>query len=218
MERKLTDRQATRTDELCELLPWYVSDTLEEAELHAMENHLRHCEECAEELPVLRAVQESVQSERISVLAPKPNAEQFLASVRRRNLWPHPSKIIWVAGAIAASVAVVALVLSWTQPGQPTATPSIYQTVTSDAGDATIDYVLLISFDQQVDAVSRDEALRALAPESIAGPDSAGKYRVVVRLPARSMAELEIFRESIEADSAVLSAAVVAVELPVEPQ
>jgi anti-sigma factor RsiW len=218
MERKLTDRQPTRTNQLCELLPWYVSDTLDEAESSAMENHLRHCEECAEELPVLRVVQESVQSERISVLTPKPNSEQFLASVGRRNLSSHPSKIIWVTGAIAASVAVVSLILSWTQPGQPTAAPSIYQTVTSDASHAAIDYVLLISLDQQVDAVTRDEALRALAAESIAGPDSDGKYRVVIRLPARSMAELEIFRESIEADSAILSAAVVAVELPVEPR
>lgn len=218
MELKLINRQSRKTDVLCELLPWYVNHTLDEAELSAMENHLRHCEECTEELPILRAVQGSVQNESISALAPRPDAEQFLASARRRNLWPQPSKVVWVAGALAAGVAAVALVLNWTEPDQPTATPSIYQTVTENDSHATIDYVLLISFDQPVDAVARDAALRALAPESIAGPDAAGKYRVVVRLPARSMAELEIFRESIEANSAISSAAVVAVELPVEPQ
>jgi anti-sigma factor RsiW len=217
MGLKLIDRQSKKTDVMCELLPWYVNHTLDEAELSAMETHLRHCEECAEELPILRAVQGSVQNESVSALAPKPNSEQFLAGARRRNLWPRPSKKAWVAGALAASVAAVALVLNWMESGQSTATSSIYQTVTNDDSHATIDYVLLVSFDRQVDAVARDAALRALAPESIAGPDAAGKYRVVVRLPARSMAELEIFRESVEANSAISSAAVVAVELPVDP-
>ena len=212
----MTDQQQRNSEELCELLPWYVSGTLDEAEFGAMEQHLHHCPECSEELPVLRAVQESVHSESLTVLAPKPNAEQFLANVRQRNLLPHTNKVAWVTGAIAAGVALFAVVLNFIPTNRSATTPTIYQTVTGAESGATFDYVLLISFDQQAGSGARDEALRTLAPVSVAGPDSDGRYRVVTRLPAHSIDELENFRRSVESNAAISSAAIVAIELPVE--
>ena len=212
----MTDKHQRNSEQLCELLPWYVSGTLDDAEFGAMEQHLHHCPQCSEELPVLRAVQKSVHNESLTVLAPKPNAEQFLAMVRQRNLLPHTNRVAWVAGAIAAGVALFALVLNFMPIHRSATMPTIYRTVTGTESGATFDYVLLISFDRQAGSGARDEALRALTPVSVAGPDSDGRYRVVVRLPAHSIDELDNFRRSVESDTAISSAAVVAVELPVE--
>ena len=210
----MTNKHQTKPEDLCELLPWYVSRTLNEAELNAMDQHLHHCQECADELPILQAVQNAVHNESISALAPKPNTEQFLANARRRSLLPFAIEPAWVA--IAACMALIAVALIWTQSKQSMTMPTIYQTATSTAGDATFDYVVLISFEQQTDPDGRETALRALAPVSAAGPDSNGNYRIVIRLPARSMGELEAIMQDIESNSAISSAAVVAVELPVE--
>ena len=213
----MTDKQQAHSEPLCELLPWFASGTLNEAEAGAMEQHLRHCQACSEEFTILRAVQDSVHDESLTVLAPKSNTEQFLARLGRRPVRSYPSRLVWATSALAASVALVAVVLIWTQIVEsPAATPTIYQTVTSTGSTATFDYVLLIEFDPQADRVTRDEALRALAAESIAGPDSVGNYRVVMRSPAYSMDELEDFRLRIEADPSISSAAIIAVELPVE--
>jgi len=212
----LTNKHQKITDEMCELLPWYVNGTLDESELDGMDRHLESCETCANEIPILRALQESVQRESVSVLAPKPDAEQFLANVDRRNKWPQRRKLVWFAGALTASVALLVAGLSWMQLDESTTTPVFYETVMSEGGAASYDYVLLVSFDPTAELTARNDALQALAPVSTAGPDSIGQYRVVVRLPARSMDELDDFVQSIEADSIISNAVVVAVELPVE--
>jgi hypothetical protein len=204
------------SDELCELLPWYVNNTLNEVELRAMRQHLHACESCAAEIPILRALQESVRPETVAVFAPKLNSEQFLALVGQSDSRQHWGKRAWFAAALAASVTLLVAVLNWAQVNESTSTPAIYQTATRAGSDAMFDYVMLISFEQSADSRARSDALQALAPVSNAGPDATGQYRVVMRLPARSMEELNHFVQSIESDSAISSAVVVAIELPVE--
>lgn len=212
----MTVERQIPADELCELLPWYANGTLNEFESRAMDAHLRCCASCANELPVLRALQQSVQRESVAVLAPKPNAEQFLALAGRHNLRPRWQKMARFAGGVAASVTLLVAVGNWAQIDESTTAPYVYQTETSAGSDAAFDYVLLISFDRAVDSLARDAAMQALAPTSIAGPDAVGNYRVVVRLPARSMDELDDFVQRIESAPAISSAVVVAIELPLE--
>jgi len=212
----MTNTRPGDSQDLCELLPWYVNQTLNEEELSAMELHLGHCKACVEELAILRAVQVSVHRESVAVFVPKPNAEQFLANTRHMKLLPIRPRTAWVVGAVAAGFALLVAVLSWTQTDHTEISPGVYQTATDTGSGASFDYVLRISFESGLDPSLRSAALQALAPVSIAGPNSDGSYRVVIRLPARSMGQLEDYRRSIESDSAISSAAVVAIELPVE--
>lgn len=217
-ERMLTDKHQRKADELCELLPWYVNNTLDEAEALLIDEHLRQCQSCAKELPILQAVSGSVHRESISVLTPKPDAEKFLAGLAMPG--PHPGRYerLWVSAAVAASVALFVVFLAWIQKDDSNAASAVYQTATTADSGATFDYVMLISFDSQTDEAVRADLLQALSPVSIAEADSAGAYRVVVRLPARSMHELEQFRLGVESNLAISSVVVVAVELPVEPR
>jgi hypothetical protein len=215
-EQMLTEKQGREFAEFCELLPWYVNRTLNEAEMHAMEEHLRHCEACAGELPILRAVGESMHSDSVAVLAPRPDIERFFANASRDKAALPLRAMAWVGAAVAATLAILAVVLNWTQTEVFVATPEVFETATGADSGATFDYVLQISFNEEVDSESRSAAVEALVPVSVAGPDSAGNYRVVIRLPARSMRELQDFTQSIESDAAISNAAIVAVELPVE--
>ena len=156
--------------------------------------------------------------ESVAVLVPKPNAEQFLANAKQTKLLPVQPGTAWVAGAVAAGFALLVAILSWTQTDNVEISPTVYQTATDAGSGASFDYVLHIAFERGIDSRLRSASLQALAPVSIAGPNADGSYRVVIRLPARSMDELEDYRRSIESDSAISSAAVVAIELPVEPR
>ena len=215
-DRILTDTHHKKAHELCELLPWYVNKTLDEVEMRAVEQHLQHCGECAGELPILQAVPVAVDNESVAVFTPRPNTEQFLAHAKQRKLRRQVHTATWIAGALAASLAGFALVLNWIQTDDSAASSTVYETATNAGSGASFDYVLHVAFEKGVDSRARGAALQALGPESIAGPDSAGYYRVVIRLPARSMDELQKFAQKVESNSVIASAAIVAVELPVE--
>ena len=215
-ERTLTDTYHEKTHALCELLPWYVNRTLDEAETHAVEQHIQHCEACARELPILQAVPIAVDSESVAVFTPRPDSEQFLAHARQRKLRWRVQTTTWIAGALAASVAGFVLVLNSIQVDDSAVSSAVYETATGAGSGASFDYVLNVSFENGVDSRARNAALQALGPESIAGPDATGYYRVVIRLPARSLNELQEFAQRVESDSVISSAAIVAVELPVE--
>jgi len=215
-EQAVTDEHYKESVELCELLPWYVNRTLDDEQLRAVEQHLQHCKVCAEDLPVLRAVRESMHNEPVAVLLPKPDAEQFLADAGGREQRPRLRRTVWISFAAAASVAVMALTMTWFLTHDSEDPPTLYETATNAGGGTAFDYVLHIAFDADSDPQAHDEVLNALAPLSVGGPDSFGNYRVVIRLPARSVDELQNFTRDIESNSSVSSAAIVAVELPVE--
>ena len=200
----------------CELLPWYVNGTLGDAERRAMEQHLQSCKYCREDIPLLTGVKAAMLRESVSVLAPQSSAEQLFANTGPRGTQRGKHKFVWYATAIAAGAALAAIALNWTYPINAGLSPATYETATAASGDVTFDYVFSVLFRSDIAQTEQSKALQRLAPVSVAGPDSAGNYRIVVRLPARSMAEIETFRKSIEADASITSATVVAVELPVE--
>lgn len=199
----------------CEMLPWFVNGTLSELEVLAMEKHLRRCDDCAQELPMLKSLQTSLSRETVAVLAPNPNSERFLAQLDQGNAGRFPNRTTWLMGAIAATVALLAVVFFDSR--SPT-DPVIYQTVVEADSTATFDYVLQLSLDQQIDVAEHYSILQSLQPVSIAGLENAGDYRVVVRLQAQSVEDLERYRQSVESNSAISSASIVAIELPIEAQ
>ena len=196
----------------CELLPWYVNGTLSDAERRAMEQHLQSCKNCREDIPLLTGVKAAMLRESVSVLAPRSSAEHLFANTGTRG----KHRFVWYATAVAAAAALLAIALNWTYTNNSGVSPATYETATAASGDATFDYVFSVSFRSDIAQTERGQALQRLAPVSVAGPDSTGNYRVVVRLPARSMVEIETFRKNMEADTSITSATVVAVELPVE--
>ena len=218
MEISLSNENPQDSLTYCDLLPWYVNGKLTSVEFQAMEDHFVDCDDCRAELPILRAVQESLRHESISVLPPTPNTEQILAQIGPRGTAYYSNKSAWLVGAVAASVVLIAGLLYWSEAMQSAAVSTDFQTATDVGSGATFDYVLLISVDERVAANEHQTVLQTLEPVSISGPDQTGQYRVVVRQPAQSMGEIEQYRKRVESGAAIASVSVVAIELPVESQ
>lgn len=204
--------------ELCELLPWYANGTLGESDVVAADAHLRVCSACRSELPVLRRVQEAIGRESVAVLVPPADAREFIAKVDRPARRARAFRLSWFNAAVAAGVAlIVAGAYSWiSSSGGPEQT--VFETATESASGSTLDYVLQVSITHSLDIREHEAVLEALQPESVSGPDADGNYRVVVRLPVRSLGELEDYRLSVESLATIERARIVAVELPVEAQ
>jgi hypothetical protein len=72
----------TSTESLHELLPWYVTGTLEAEELAAFREHLAGCPTCREEMGFLTEVREAFERHGEALLEPHPPAETVVAFAR----------------------------------------------------------------------------------------------------------------------------------------
>lgn len=199
------------------MLPWYVNGTLNDIEVQATEKHLQTCEACTSELPVLLSLQKSLGKETVAVLAPPPKVEQFLAQLDKPFARRFPSRAAWIAGALAAGVAVVAIALNSFYSSEPV-DPVTYRTVTGTDTSASFDYVLHVTLDRQVRPENHAGVLRTLDPTSVTALEAAGNYKVVVRLQAGSIEDLERYRQDFESNPDVSSVSIVAIEMPMETQ
>jgi anti-sigma-K factor RskA len=105
-------------DEIHELTAPYALDALDPAEVEAFEEHLRHCEECREEVATLRGTAALLAHDAPAVPPPSELRERILASARaeRGNVVPFRQRWSAPIAAVAAvaACAVVALGI-WAQ-------------------------------------------------------------------------------------------------------
>ena len=204
-------------DQVRELLPWYVNGSLSIAEQQKIESHLDDCKACRNDLAGVEAIDSAINQEGLAVLPPKPDVDGFLA---RLDVQPATGRRkAFVIGALAAaavifvSIATGFLVASiWLQ----TPEPAVFQTLTSRGDPSSFDYVLEIRFHNSTGAAGREAVFDDIEARSVLGPDEQGTYRVMVRLPAYTLAELDAFCRSIEQRFEVDTARTVALQLPVE--
>lgn len=223
MESTLSNTNHIDSNDLCELLPWYVNGTLTETERQKLEQHLQRCKACEQELPILGGLRRSMQDEPVTVLMPPPDTQGFLATLGEDERRGAVTRTTWLAAALAATILVATFIFYWAQSPNPSSPqPVQFETVFKDDAviaqvqGRTYDYVLLVALDENLDASQRQSILSGLDPLSVSGPDSLGQYRVVKRLPAHSMAALDDYRQSLESELGISKVSVVALELPVE--
>ena len=124
--------------------------------------------------------------------------------------------VIAVAASLTAALVVATLVLS---NQQPTVTePVFYETVTSPANGASMDYVLDVQFEEGIAFVAQESLLRRLEALDINRSEADDTYRITVNLRASSLEELEQYMRDVESLREIRSVSVVAVQLPVKRQ
>ena len=118
--------------------------------------------------------------------------------------------------AIAASVAVAAITAVWILSERIVTTEeaTIFETATSQQTANVMDYVLELRFQPNASADDQNRVLTDMGAREILRNDG-GSYRVLIRLPARSLQELDEFTSDLRESHHVLSAEVVALQLPV---
>ena len=210
----MTDRgRQNDHDRTEQLLPWYVNNTLDSGEREAVERHVERCPDCQAAVAELSLLQSAVWRDPATPIVPEPDVPGFLESLDSAG----KSLRLPTGWALAASIAVisVALLVYLALQGEPPELPARFETATSANGLAMMDYVLDLRFDDTVDAAARDDILRDIGPAQITRSGSDGVYRVVVKIPASSLEELDRYTSAIAAVDGVDSVDVVALQLPV---
>lgn len=185
-------------DNVLELLPWYINESLGKKERELVQVHLSECAACREERDHLQAIGQMV-SEDLEVLpdyrfslkklnARISEAERNRESTReaavlgglpgvyRRNLVP-------IAGVAAALVVAIMLVAGVQQGGAP---DPAFRTLTTETTVATDGDVrrLELAFEEPIQAAAMRQALIETRSNLLSGPDSEGNYIVEVALPS----------------------------------
>jgi len=202
---------------LNELLPWYVNDTLNDAERRLVRQHLHDCEVCRNDVELLSRVQREIRSDSPAPLVPALRKDALLAALdaearaaTRRRRWP------WLAAAASIVVVVAAAALLPSLRGGDGVEPQQFHTATSSNGAGTINYVVELQFLPDVGAAERTAVLESLGANQLAVPVSERMYRITLGLGPVALADLERYVAGIESRPEIASARVVAVQLPVE--
>jgi len=184
-----THHHSDEHDDIVLLLPWYVNQTLEPAELARVKTHVRGCLECRRELQVLGQIEQALQQPDDPLdLAAHASFRQLqeriapAAGTQPANVVPLPAKSAKKPGrlgkltslALAASLLLLAAPLALRHVGQDQ--PLDYQTLSNRS--APEQGHVRVVFAPNLPFAEADQLLRSIGGQMVSGPNSAGAYTV----------------------------------------
>jgi anti-sigma factor RsiW len=194
-----------------ELLPWLANGTLDDAERHAVEQHLQGCEQCRRELQWLQQVGAAYAE-----TAAAPDAGPALARLRGRldepagsDRWPlrRPwqragaavlGRGRWIGFALAGQLGVI-VALGWVLAVRepPAGTAAAYRTLSApgsvDAGAAAGAARLIVVFDPELRERDMRRIVRDAGARIVGGPSASNGYVLAVA-PGAADSALEKLR------------------------
>lgn len=207
-------KQSVDHEEAAMLLPWYVNDTLDEAERRRVEEHIESCARCRDDVDLLADVRRAVRNGSPAPLVPSRDEERLLAALDRSGR--RATRRAWPLLAAAAAVAAVAILIAWQAGSRPSTTPVYFETATSPDVTATMNYVLEVRFMPDTAAESHTAFFESIGAAELAVPVGDHIYRVTLGLGPVTLAELERFADDVTSRPEIAAARFVAVQLPVE--
>ncbi len=205
--------------EIAKLLPWYVNGTLGVAEREQVLEHLESCAGCRDEISLCMEMQASVQQAGPTPILPATTAAQILDGGTHRDArterWKRSQK--WAAAAAVGFVAILGVVtlvpgIKSTASNQPTLNQR-FTTATTSAVAQTVDYVLELQFAAGLSGDERALVITGLGGKAVITTDQM-HVQIVVRLAPKSLHELEQYAAEIQSRPEVVSAEIVALQLP----
>ena len=198
------------------LLPWHVNGTLGAADRDRVLDHLEYCADCREAVSLCIDMQASVRQEGPAAILPATTAAQIFDGDKTRDArgmpWTHLQK--W---SIAAALALVALLTLFALgPNMSSETRNQrFDAATSSGNLQTIDYVLELRFADGISVDERKFIIAGLGGSNPVMSSDQTHYKIVVRLPPKSLQELEQYAAEVQSRREILSAEIVALQLPV---
>ncbi len=197
------------------LLPWLVNGTLSETERLAAERHAAECADCAAEIESLKIMQSAIRNDALAPIVPKADASKVLSRVGSMPSTEQGRRMIRPIGyAIAASVLIaVAIATVWrVNPGAPEA--KLFETATSASDASMMHYVFELGFAPNTTDNARQRVFATLNSVDVLRT-SGDRYKVTVPLTVDSVEELQEFAEKVRSMPHVMSANVIALQLPI---
>ena len=195
-----------------ERLPWFVNGTLPDAERAAVEAHLEACDACREELRLCEEMAQSVRSGRAIPIPPAASADDLLKRAQRTTRYK--LSVDWRIAATIAVIAVAGLILV-SQSRQASLPNQEFTTVTESTTVATVDYVFAIRLAEDLDDAARAHVLAELGGSASAVKTANDAYHLTLSVAPQSLTQLDAIANDMAARNEVVSATVVALQVPV---
>ena len=204
-------------DEIDLLLPWYVNETLDQAEHNGVAQHVATCTECQDNVALLTDVQAAVVRNKATPIVPQPRVDELLESISgdKSKRRPDRQQLMLVSAAAAVTLLLIATLVV-TNPDDRSGSPQEFETATSTLDGSTMDYVLSIRFESGTSPTDRDRVLQDIGARDVSGGIDEGSYRVIVQLSAASLEELDRYTGDLQSLPEVSSVSVVALQLPMK--
>lgn len=186
------------------LLPWFVNDTLTEAERQKVKSYLATSPECRAIVDELRQIKAGVGRPGVTPIVPEPNVEGLMARLdadERRFAWRRPL-------AIAAAVALVAAVPVINYLSGGIDEPPQFNTATTPADVPLMDLVFEVTFASDVDAAERADILERFELPMEGNMESGRTLRIQTTRPVAAPAVINALAEELAAAKGVVSATV----------
>jgi anti-sigma factor RsiW len=208
------DKKAVH-EEILELLPWFINESLGDKERDLVMVHLRECAECRKERDKLQTIESFVKSNEVAVPDYKFSYQRLRSRIdeaerNRESIsgWDGGfGRRKWVPYAgIAASLAFVVTLVGSFSPATdstdyilPAESADEYRTLTTQTVEVGSKHRVALTFLQPIQAQTMREALIETNSNLVSGPDEEGTYIVEVNVPLdmssedllRSMREIE---------------------------
>jgi hypothetical protein len=206
------------------LLPWIANESAAARDLARVEEHLRDCRECQEELSFQRQLREAIRSEEAIVLAPQTSLQKLMQridsvadmddehevapAVAEPVVARHaPARLRWLPIAAAVQGIAIAGLLSalWLQ-SRDELTAGRYSVLTTPTAAVAGGPVIRVVFGGNVALDDMNRVLRSIDAQIIAGPSEAGVYTLGLASGAADKSGVEKAIARLRADGRVMFA------------
>jgi hypothetical protein len=189
-------------DKTLNLLPWYVNDTLPEAERRTLETHLGECLPCRAALKEEQRLGGLVRSHDDTPLSPERGTADLHAEIDGSVRTPSPMRLrprLTYGLGLAAAAVAIGVLSPWLLVPDEATTADDFSTLT-DAAAATGERLDIV-FTTDTDVGDIAEVLRSIGGRLVDGPSELGRY--TVSIAARGPDELDALIESLETEPAI---------------
>jgi hypothetical protein len=206
------------------LLPWIANESAAAKELARVEEHLRDCRECQEELTFQRQLREAIRSEEAIVLAPQTSLNKLMqridsaadmddeqgvapAAVKPVVARREPARLRWLPIAAAVQgIAIAGLLAALWSQSRDELTAGRYSVLTTPTAAVAGGPVIRVVFGGNVALADINRVLRSIDAQIIAGPSEAGVYTLGLASGAADKSGVEKAIAQLRADGRVMFA------------
>lgn len=198
-------------------IPWYLNDTLTEAETTRVREHIESCADCRADLELHSSMRSTVLGREVTPILPQTRAADITGIGKTGRSRHRANSRTWSRlSAVAAGVAIigVALLVGLYSIDFTEERGQVFQTATSTGSPKGIDYILQVRFEDTVSEPQRAKIAAQLDGMVKWTVNDSGVYEIHVQLPTPSLEALKDYEQRTDALPGVQSAEFTALQLP----